>query len=95
MERLENDRFEQFVCAGVHVRGCQRTKRLAGTRVVVVDTELAVVVVRSRQLKRRPNTSALAVNPFQSTSVPRQTYSRTRFLCLNDINQTCFLFVRL
>lgn len=65
MERLEDDRFEQFVCAGVHVRGCRRIKRPAGTRVVVVDTELAVVVVRSRQLKRRPNSSALAVKRFK------------------------------
>lgn len=63
MERLENDRFEQFVCAGVHVRGCQRTKRPASTRVVVVDTELAVVVVRSRQLKRRPNLVGIGRQP--------------------------------
>jgi hypothetical protein len=55
MERLEDDCFEQFVCTGIHVRRCQRTKRPARTRVVVVDTELAVVVVKSRQLKRRPN----------------------------------------
>lgn len=74
MERLENDRLEQFVCAGVHVRGCQRTKRLASTRVVVVDTELVVVVVRSRQLKRRPNLIGIGRQAVpQITSRQRRT----------------------
>lgn len=66
MESLEDDRFDQFVCAGVHVRGCQRTIRPASTRVVVVDTELAVVVVRSRQLKRRPNLIGIGRQAFPS-----------------------------
>ena len=77
MERLENDRFEQFVCAGVHVRGCQRTKRPASTGVVVVDTELAVVVVRSRQLKRRPNFIGIGRHTVPSVPCPNFT-SRQR-----------------
>ena len=48
--------------SGVHGGGCGCRNRPAWTRVVVVGTELAVVVVRSRQLKRRPNLSASAVN---------------------------------
>ena len=102
MERLENDRFEQFVCTGVHVRGCRRTNRPASTRVVVVDTELTVVVVRSRQLKRRPNLigiSRLTAPQITSSSVfPFFSFLNhflNAFLEPEYINQTGFLFVHL
>lgn len=59
VERLENHGFEQFVGSGVHVCDVGVVRRPVWARVVVVGGELTVVVVRSKQLKRRPNFSGI------------------------------------
>lgn len=86
------------------MRGCLRTIRPASTCVVVVDTELAVVVVRSRQLKRRPNLIGIGRQAFPSvqasssflSSLSQRVISELlldAYSSLNDIHQTGFLFV--